>query len=174
MHLANHFIQRGAQDTIADDDFGNSLEFLTDERLPHMYTPEGSVIVLVQNIQLVATGSVVDILAESLNGVLSSYEMWSPARKEQQAQGIADWAGKFMNLLSLCDSCQLLLVKELFPDELLCHQFGDEFANDASDELVAIRERLGSNDSIIRFDPNETQYEGHLQLIKAALANTLQ
>jgi hypothetical protein len=39
---------------------------------------------------------------------------------------------------------------------------------------VAIRERLGSNDSIIRFASNETQYEGHLQLIKAALANTLQ
>ena len=98
---AREWLQRSAQDEIADQRFEQARSFIDDERMPRFTAIDG--VFLVANTELVVSFAVMDVLRESVVAVQEALTMWSRVRKEEKMLAMTLWAARLRDILKAID-----------------------------------------------------------------------
>ena len=101
LERAREWLQRNAQDDIADQRFAQARSFIDDGRLPGIV--QGVDTFSINNVELVVSFAVVDVLTESVVAVQEALTMWSRLRTEEKLPELTLWSNRLLDILEFVD-----------------------------------------------------------------------
>ena len=163
---ANSVVQQMVKDTLADDRMADAIAFVNDARLPKIEAIEGER--HLQQVDLLVSGQLVDIINESLGAVVEAHEM-----KESEGclhdSSLKKWSEDIGSLLKLMDMYYNIMVSDSLSSMLLDHDLEQDDFNEASDDPDILKSLEGQGLE----DVAQSKFEELLVLLNTSFAHAL-